>query len=157
MELIDISSLFIQSVNLAIIIFVLWKFLFSPYLRFLDEEAKKRVMLDEQLQKSEHILSDAHNQATNIIDEAKLSAKIVASEITENARKEGAEIVARAHADADAARTKGFADVAHERKMIALELKGKVIDIALKMNEKLFGKNESNVEFIKNNAKNIEF
>lgn len=41
--------------------------------------------------------------------------------------------------------------------MIAEELKGKVVDIALKMNEKLFGKNESNVEFIKNNAKNIEF
>lgn len=106
MELIDISSLFIQSVNLAIIIFVLWKFLFSPYLRFLDEEAKKRVMLDEQLQKSEHILLDAHNQATNIVDQAKLDAKIVASEIIENARKEGTELVSRAHADADAARTK---------------------------------------------------
>ncbi len=106
MELIDISSLFIQSVNLAIIIFVLWKFLFSPYLRFLDEEAKKRTKLEEQIQKQAYILEDAHNQATNIVDQAKLDAKIIASEITENARKESAEIIAHAHADADAARTK---------------------------------------------------
>jgi F-type H+-transporting ATPase subunit b len=157
MELIDISSLFIQSVNLAVIIFVLWKFLFSPYLRFLDEEAKKRTKLEEQIQKQSYILEDAHNQATNIVDQAKLDAKIIASEITENARKESAEIIANAQADADAARTKWFADIAYERKLIAEELKWKVIDIALKMNEKLFGKNESNIEFLKNNAKNIEF
>lgn len=138
MELIDFSSLFIQTVNLAIILFVLWRFLFSPYLRFLDEEAKKRIKLEEQLAKSEHIVKDAHAQADNIIDQAKVDAKIVASEIVENARKEATEMTTRATQDADATRSKGFADIAHERKAIVEELRGKVIDVALKMNEKLF-------------------
>ncbi len=157
MELIDFQSLFIQSVNLAVIIFVLWKFLFSPYLRHLDIEAKKRAELESESAKSKHIIEDAHAQATNIIDQSKLDAKLVASEIIENARKEAAEITARAQADADVARSKGFADVAHERKTMADELTKKVLDIAIKMNEKLFGKNETNVEFLKNNAKNIDF
>ena len=156
MELVDISSLFIQSVNLGIIIFVLWKFLFVPYSRFLDEEAKKRKQLETEIAKSAHILTDAHNQATNIIDQSKVDAKLIASEIAENARKESAELIKRAHQDADAARSKWFDDIALERKMIAEELRLKVIDVALKMNEKLFAKNEANVEFLKVQAKNIE-
>jgi F-type H+-transporting ATPase subunit b len=125
-------------VNLAVIIFVLWKFVFSPYLRYLDEEAKKRAQLESQLQKTEYIVKEAHNQAENIIDQSRVDAKMIASEITENARKEATEIVTKAQSDADVARSKGFADVAHERKLIIEELKGRVVDVALKMNEKLF-------------------
>jgi F-type H+-transporting ATPase subunit b len=138
MDLVNLSSLLIQSVNLAVIIFVLWKFVFSPYLRYLDEEAKKRAQLESQLQKTEYIVKEAHNQAENIIDQSRVDAKMIASEITENARKEATEIVTKAHSDADVARSKGFADVAHERKLIIEELKGRVVDVALKMNEKLF-------------------
>jgi F-type H+-transporting ATPase subunit b len=154
--LIDWGSLLIQFINFAIIAFVLRKYFFVPYTKFLDEEAKKRVSLEEQIAKSEHIVQDAHNQADNIIDQAKVDAKIIASEIVENAHKEASEIVTRAQIDADAARSKGFADIAHERKMIAEELKVKVVEIALKMNEKLFGKNEANVDFIKNSAHTIQ-
>lgn len=156
MSLIDIPSLAIQSVNVAVIIFVLWKFFFSPYLRYLDEEAKKRATLESELEKSAHIVKDAHNQAENIIDQSRVDAKMIASEITENARKEAAEITARAQSDADAARSKGFADIAHERKVILEELKERVVDVALKMNEKLFGDDEKNTQFIKTQARNIE-
>lgn len=138
MSLIDIPSLAIQSVNLAVIIFVLWKFFFSPYLRYLDEEAKKREKLESELQKSANIVKDAHDQADNILDQSRVDAKMIATEITENARKEATEIIAKAHVDADAARSKGFADIAHEKKVILEELKGRVVDVALKMNEKLF-------------------
>ncbi len=37
------------------------------------------------------------------------------------------------------------------------ELKGKVLDIALKLNAKLFDKNDANVEFLKKNATGVEF
>lgn len=157
MQLVDTSSLIIQSINLAIILFVLWRFLFAPYLKQLDEEAKKRLELEQKLAKSTHIVDDAHKQAENIIDQAKVDAKLIASEITDHARTEASEITARATRDAEMARSKGFEDIAHERKALQEELKAKVVDVALKMNEKLFSKNESNVDFLKNNAKNIEF
>ncbi len=114
-------------------------------------------MFEEQIAKNENILTQAHNQAANVIDQAKLDAKMIALEITENAHKEATEIVAKAHTDADAARSKGFADIAHERKMIMEELGSRVVEVALKMNEKLFGKNETNTAFIKQSAQNIEF
>jgi F-type H+-transporting ATPase subunit b len=153
--LIDWSSFFIQAINFAIVAFVLRKFFFVPYMHYLDEEAKKRKVLETEIAKSAHILTDAHNQATNIIDQSKVDAKLIASEIAENARKEAAEFIKKAHLDADAARAKGFDDIALERKMIVEELRSKVIDLALKMNEKLFAKNEANVEFLKIQAKDI--
>lgn len=156
MELVDISSLIIQSINLAIIIFVLWRFLFSPYLKYLDEEAKKRHKLESEIAKSAHIVDDAHGQASNIINQAKIDAKQMASQITDNARKEAFDITTKAQHDAELARAKGFEDIAHERKALQEELKAKVIDVALKMNEKLFQKSETHTEFLKSNAKNIE-
>lgn len=104
--LIDWSSLIIQTINFAIVAFVLSRFFFKPYMKFLDEEAAKRKDLEDKLAKQTHILEEAHNQATNIIDQAKVDARIVASEIVENSRKEGAEILARANKDAELTRSK---------------------------------------------------
>ena len=154
--LFDLSSFIIQAINFVIVAFVLRKFFFVPYMQFLDEEAKKRKTLEAEIAKSANILTDARNQAANIIDQSKVDAKLIAAEIAENARKEAAEIVKKAHMDADAARAKGFDDIALERKMIIEELRSKVIDVALKMNEKLFSKNEANVEFLNVQAKTIE-
>ena len=104
--LFDLSSFVIQVINFAIVAFVLRKFFFVPYMQFLDEEAKKRKLLEAEIAKSAHILTDAHNQASNIIDQSKVDAKLIASEIAENARKEAVELIKKAHQDADAARTK---------------------------------------------------
>ena len=153
--LFDLSSFIIQAINFIVVAFVLRKFFFVPYMAYLDEEAKKRRTLEAEIAKSANILTDAHNQATNIVDQSKVDAKLIASEIAENARKESVELIKKAHADADAARSKGFDDIALERKMIVEELRSKVIDVALKMNEKLFAKNESNVEFLKAQAKEM--
>ncbi len=156
MDLINIPTFIIQTINIAIVIGVLSVFFFRPYLKYLDEEAKSRKSLEEKLQKSAHIVTEAHAQAENIVDQAKVDARLTASEIVENARKEGAEIVAKAHSDADVARSKGFADVAHERKVMADELRTKVIDIALKLNAKIFGENtKEHAEFLKTQTKDI--
>ena len=154
--LFDLSSFVIQAINFIIVAFVLRRFFFVPYMHYLDEEAKKRKHLEAEIAKSTHILTDAHNQAANIIDQSKVDAKLIASEIAENARRESIELIKKAHIDADAARTKGFEDIALERKMIAEELRSKVINVALKMNEKLFAKNDANIDFLKTQANTIE-
>ena len=104
--LFDLSSFIIQAINFIVVAFVLRKFFFVPYMAYLDEEAKKRRTLEAELAKSVNILTDAHNQAANIVDQSKVDAKLIASEIAENARKESVELIKKAHADADAARSK---------------------------------------------------
>ncbi len=155
--LFDLSSFIIQAVNFIIVALVLRKFFFVPYIKFLDEEAMKRKDLEEKLAKSDALLSEAKNDAEKILDQSRVDARMVASEIVENSRKEAREIEERAQRDADVARTKWFADVALEHKLMAEELKKKVLDIALKMNAKLFSSSDVNADFLKKNANTIEF
>lgn len=155
--LIDWSSFFIQAINFAIVAFVLSRFFFKPYLKFLDEEAAKRKDLEEKLTKQAHILEEAHNQAANIVDQAKVDARITATEIVENSRKEGAEIVARANKDAELTRSKGFADIASERKTMETEMKKRVIDVALALNAKIFGDSKTHREFLEAQSGEVKF
>lgn len=153
----DFSSFIIQTINFTVVFLVLRSFIFKPYMKYLEEETTKRAQLELKLKESDSLLVEARREAEEIVDKARVDAKMMSAEIVENARKEGSEISARAQADADAARTKGFAQVDQERKAMTEELKTRVLDVALKLNEKLFGKNESNVEFLKKNANTVEF
>lgn len=154
-SLIDPSTLAIQTINLAIIVVVLWKFFFKPYLAYLDEENAKREKLQKDIADSAHIVDNANAEAQKILDASRIDARNMANEILENARKDADGIRADAARDAEEARKKGFADVEHERRTLREEMKQKVISVALKMNEKLFGKSEANEQFLKNSHKDI--
>ncbi len=156
-QLIDPASLVIQTVNLAIIVFVLWKFFFKPYLTYLDEENTKRIKLEADIANSAHIIDNANAEAAKILDSSRVDARNLANEILENARKDADNMRADAALEAEEARKKGFADVEHERRTLREEMKERVVSVALKMNEKLFGKNEANEQFLKNSHKDINF
>lgn len=155
--LIDWGSLVIQFINFAIVAFVLRRFFFKPYLKFLDEEAHKRRDLEEKLTKQAHILEEAHNQAANLVDQAKVDARITATEIVENARTESKELVEKAQKDAEVTRTKGFADIESERKSMQTEMKTRVIDIALALNAKIFGDSTKHREFLEAQSGEVKF
>lgn len=156
-SLIDPASLAIQTVNLGIIVFVMWKFFFKPYLAYLDEENAKREKLEKDIANSAYIVENANAEASKILDASRIDARNMANEIIENARKDADTMRADAARDAEEARKKGFADVEHERRTLREEMKEKVISVALKMNEKIFGKNEANEQFLKNSHKDINF
>ena len=124
---------------------------------YLEVEAKKRLLLDEQLSDSDAMLKNAKQEAESIISHARTEAKKMGADIVENARKDAIDILAAANLESEATRNKGFAQVELERKNMTEELKGKVLDIALKLNEKLFDTNDANVEFLKKNATGVKF
>jgi F-type H+-transporting ATPase subunit b len=155
--LIDWGSFLIQIINFAVVAFVLRRFFFVPYLQFLDEEAAKRKDLEEKLAKQSHILEEAHNQAANLVDQAKVDARMVASEIVDNARREGKELAEKATKDAELTRSKGFADIAGERISMESEMKKRVIDVALALNAKVFGESKAHREFLETQSVGVKF
>lgn len=86
--LIDYGSLIIQAINFAIVAFVLRKFFFVPYLKYLDEEVEKHITLEKKLADSESIVHAAQSEALDIVEKAKVDAKMIASEIVDNAHRE---------------------------------------------------------------------
>ena len=156
-QLINLQALILQSINIAIVIYVLSRFVFRPYMKYLDEEAKKRKLYEEQLAKGENVLKDAHLQSQNIIDQARVDAKLMGNEIKELARKEADEIVARAQKDADGVRMKSFLELDVERKNMETEMKKRILDVALKLNAKFFGTSEAHESFLKESTKEVQF
>lgn len=153
--LVDLGSLAIQAVNLGIVAFVLKKFVFSPYLAYLDEEAAKRAELERSSELAAQAEADARAKAEEIVNEAKREGKSIREESKTLAKQEASLIVFEANKEADAVRAKGLADVESERRALEESLRAKVVSVALKINEKVFGKSESNAELVKNLAKDL--
>lgn len=156
MQLFDPQALIIQAINLVIVLFVLWKFLFSPYIKKLDEEEADRQALAADIEKSDTMLSDAQEASKKIEDDAMADANKKTKKIIENAELQAEDIRNQAKQDAEELRTKEVEALEQERKKIYAELKDKVLDVAIKMNEKIFTDKTSHADFLKKNIKDIE-
>ena len=106
--------------------------------------------------KGEYFLEENPKEAESIIKQARHEAKTIASTLLENAKWEANEILNKASIDAESVRLKGIADVDLERKEMVRTLKAKVLDVAVRLNQKLFGNNEANIDFLKKNTASIE-
>ena len=83
---INVETFVLQFIILVVILYVLNKFIFKPYLAYLDEETTKQekllqdynnidALLREAKAKKESILDEARNTAKSMIDEAEGLAK----------------------------------------------------------------------------------
>lgn len=149
MDLINIQALIIQTINILIVAFVLWRFLFKPYLAHIDEQTRKQAELEENVRAADHIMSKARSEANNITDAAKKEAKDIVAQGENLAKKEASLLVAAAREESQQIKNKAELDIANERKSLENAMKEKVLSVALKLNEKLFGKKDANADFIK--------
>ncbi len=148
MELVNLGSLIIQFVNLSVVVYVLYRFIFKPYLAFIDEETAKREAFEANARAAEHLISDAWKEAAGIVETAKKEARAIVADSEGLAKQEYALIVADARKEAEQMKTKASKDIENERVSLHNELRDKVLFIALRANEKLFGKSQANAEFI---------
>jgi ATP synthase F0 subunit b len=86
---------------------------------------------------SKKILDDARNQANNITSDA-----------TELAKKSKEKIIAEATMEADSKKKNALADIEKERLSMVNEMKDKVVDLSLKLNEKIFKDEKANKDFM---------
>lgn len=153
--LVDFGALAVQAVNLGIVAYVLKRFVFSPYLAYLDEESAKR----DDIERSHELVliaeEDARKKAEDIVNEAKREGKTIREESKTLAKQESSLIVFEANKEADAVRAKALSDIDSERRALEESLRAKVVSVALKINEKVFGKSEANAELVKNLAKDL--
>jgi F-type H+-transporting ATPase subunit b len=154
-ELINLDALFIQTINLAVIVYVLYRFVFKPYLAVIDSEEKKAHEIEKLHKNAESMKKDAEEAAQSIVDEAKKDAKTIRAEARSLAKEESNSLVAEATKEADSIRAKGLADVAAEKAELENELKSKVLSVAIKLNSKLFGTSEKNEELLSKLSKDL--
>lgn len=152
---IDWSSLVVQAVNIAIVITVLSKFVFKPYLAHIDAEMETRKSLEEKTRSSDELLKAAKLEADKIIDEAKSKAQETREEARALAKQEASLVLFEANKEADAVRSKGLADVENERTALESGMKTRILEIAIKLNSKLFNDAKTHEALLEKFAKDL--
>lgn len=100
---IDTKLLIAQVINFALFLFIFYRFISKPFLRFLDKEKKKdeeikrahdkALKLEENLAKKEQTLQQTlKNEREKVIEKAKKDADLVKQQILDEARDQGEKI-----------------------------------------------------------------
>jgi F-type H+-transporting ATPase subunit b len=115
----DVRILLIQALNFGILLFVLWRYLYTPVFRMIDE---RRAKIAEGVQKAEAAdrrLSEARDEGSALVAEASREAEELVSAARTRADSEAKEILERTQVRADAL-LKEAAEKAEEEKRQAL-------------------------------------
>jgi F-type H+-transporting ATPase subunit b len=150
MDALHFWSMAIQVVNLAIVLFILKKFLFDPYLKIVDKVEAEQEEIDRIYAIIDKIKKDAQEEASKILWDATTRATEIRESAVENAQKHADKLIADAEKKAELALEKAN----HEIKSIELEfqkrMKEGVMTAAVSLNKKLLGQsNTARQDFMK--------
>lgn len=151
-----LETIIVQTLLLAMILWVLYKFVFKPYLKYLDEESEKRQKLEQDYIKIEHLNNEAQSKREELLSEARAEAKRLQDDALHIARQEAQQIVEKAENDAVNIKNQALGDITKERESLASEVKKWAIDLILKFNAKLFGDAKIAKDFVETEISSIK-
>ena len=97
----DWKLLLIQALNFGILLAVLWKFLYTPVLKMIDERRGKIAEGVVKAEAADRRLSDAHDEGKGLVASASLEAESLVASARSRAESQAAEIAAKAQERAD--------------------------------------------------------
>jgi len=131
-----------QVVNFLIIFFIFKKFIANP----LNETLLKRRELLAKLASADEeyatILEKAKSEQTDILVQARKDAEKLLRDMEELSKLKGSDIIEAAEKRADTIIASGKRDVEKERIYMMGEMKEKILELTLKLNEKILDKAE---------------
>jgi F-type H+-transporting ATPase subunit b len=146
----------IQIVNLAIVLFVLKKFLFTPYLALVEkteQEQKEIATVHETVAK---IRKDAEAEATSLVSDAHKKAFEMREHAAKNAQKNADDIVVQAEEQARIIRERAEGEIVALEQSFAKRMKDGVMTAAVELNKKLLGSsNTSRKDFMKAHLEDV--
>lgn len=148
-QFINLWSFIIQLINIALIIYILNRFLFRPYLKLVQEEDKKRVEMDYIYGNLEKVKEEAQNEANEIIVEAKKDASKIRENMEIQANIEKEQIIREAQIEWKNMIEHAEKEVEIMKKTMLQSVKENIFDLTLRLNSKIFGKQETNKDFLK--------
>ena len=140
------AKLFVaQLINFGILLFVMYRFVYKPILRLLDDRTKKiekgladadasRQKLEEMTEREREIVTEAKKQAKELIAAAEAQAQVNRDEIIASAKEESAKILQQSQKNIEEQKIQLIGDVKKEVAQLVMTAVEKVI--GEKMDEK---------------------
>lgn len=146
----------IQVVNLAIVLFVLKKFLFTPYLALVEKTEKDQTEIASVHETVAKIRKDAEAEATSLVSDAHKKAFEMREHAAKNAENNAANIVDQAEDQARIIRERAEGEIVALEQQFAKRMKDSVMTAAVELNKKLLGSsNTSRRDFMKAHLEDV--
>lgn len=151
-----LETLVIQTIILVLILWVLNRFVFKPYLGYLDKEAEKRKKLETDYNNIEKLNKEAVDAKEALLAQARSEAATIRKDATEIAKKEAQGIKDSAIQEAASIKNSALSEIAKEKETMLNDVKSKSIDLILKFNAKLFSSEKVNKDFVETEIASIK-
>lgn len=151
--MVELSTFIVQLVLLITILGILKKFVVAPYVVFLDEEAVKQKKLEEWHWKIQKMIEEANAERAHIIKDAKKEADEMVDDAKKTWDRKKSEIIDSAENEA-----KVILTTAEEKSKTSMlnTAKTEIIWLVLKLNGKLFEKENLNKEFVEKEIESLQ-
>ena len=155
MDDLNLSIIIAQIINFWIIYFIFYHFLWKTIVKVIED---RRVQIDN-LEKSDLFVKEkldaAEKEADKIISETKDHALLIHQNAEKMAKKEATKKVQEAEEKAKWIKEEAERDIEKEKLSMMNSIKSRVIDLSLKLNEKLFEKEKVNADFMEKEINSI--
>jgi F-type H+-transporting ATPase subunit b len=138
LKFITVETFVIQFIILLIVLWVLNKFLFKPYLAYLDKWEDNQKKLEEDYNNIDNLISEANKKKENILEDARKQADVLITDAESLAKIKKESMLTKAELEAKAIIESGKNEIEKEKLSMLNGVKSKLTSLVLKFNKKLF-------------------
>ena len=154
---IHFDALVLQTIILFVILWVLNKFLFQPYLKYLEDYEKKQSKIENDYRNIDKLVADAEVEKESILEQARRTGDEIISEAENIASKKKTVIMEKADKEAFDLLESSRVDIEKERQSMLWQAKWKMLDLVVKLNGKLFDNEKVSKDFLEKSLKDSDF
>ena len=145
---VSMDTFIIQFIILLLIIWVLKKFIFIPYLKYLDKWEEKQKQLEEDYKNIDALIAKAESDKESILKKARKKSDEIISEAEKIAKNKRNSLLEKAEEEAKWIINSGRAEIEKEKLSMLADVKSNIIDLVLRFNKKLFWSEKISSEFV---------
>lgn len=152
---VTVETFVIQFVILIVVLYILNRFIFQPYLAYLDEWEAKQKKVEDDYKNIDALVAKKSKEADVFLSEARAKGNALIEEAEKRAKKKEADIMQKAEEASTALLESSKKQAEQEKKSMLTEVKANILDITLKLNEKLFKNEKVSKDFIEKNIDSL--
>ncbi len=155
LKFVNIETFVIQFILLFAILYVLNKYVWKPYLEYLDNWEQKQEKLEAEYENIDKLIADAEVKREQILKKARKKWDTIVSDSEAMGKKKWEEIVAKAEVEARGIMDNAEIEIEKERLSTMNEIKDNVVDLILKMSSKLFKEEKYSKEYLEKELESL--
>lgn len=155
LEFVTVPTFIMQFIILLVVLWVLNRFVFKPYLAYLDEWEAKQKKVQEDYNNAEGILEEKRLEWESILEKARTKGNAVIEEAEALANTKKDKIISDAESGAKELTNVAQAQIEKERQSMLSWAKEHIVKTALKLNEKIFKDEKASKDFMEKNIDSL--